>query len=327
MRDLVQDNFEIIELPESEVISEPGFYRISLERHHNQPCDGPSVTSGVLRKMELESPADVWAFHRLNPNRWESKQTDALRLGRAMACFVEGGPELLEEEFRALPENKPKRPTPAQMKAYNEGRGTEAGIRSVEFWANVEADSRDIITEAEWEQLCNMGKVLVADPAASAVMDGVPEVSMAWKDERTGIWCLARPDTVSFSGLVTDYKKMATRGTSFNERLVDHRITQHGYDMQGAFACEGFKQLTDHWPSFGIIAQWDSPPHHVILREISDEDLRIGAFRNNRALTRVRECLDSGIWPGPGETTGVYRRPDWQREMLLEEMQIEGKAP
>ena len=326
MRDFPSD-YEIIDLPEGALITRPGFYRISLYRHHNQPCDGPSVTSGILRKMELSTPADVWAFHKLNPNRWERRETDALRMGRAMACFIEGGPELLEEEFRVLPENKPRKPTAAQDTAYNNGSASDAAVRSVEFWRDVADDPRDIITEAEWDLICTMGKVLAADPAAKAVMDGIPEVSMAWKDARTGLWCLARPDTVSFSGLSTDFKKIATQGGPFDARLVDRRITDHGYDMQGAFACEGFEQLTGRWPDFGILAQWSQAPHHVILREIAEEDLRIGQFRNRRALTRFAECLASGHWPGPGEIVGAYHRPEWQRERLIEEMQIEGKAP
>jgi hypothetical protein len=120
---------------------------------------------------------------------------------------------------------------------------------------------------------------------------------------------------------------MATMGGAFDERLVDSRITLHGYDMQGAFACEGFEQLTGHWPAFGIIAQHDVAPHSVILREIPDEDLRIGKFRNHRSLTRFRECLDSGHWPGPGENLGAYQRPTWQREQLLEEMNTAGTSP
>lgn len=326
MRDL-HTEFPIIDLPEGELISEPGFYRISLDRHHNQPCEGPSVTSGVLRKMELQSPADVWAFHKLNPDRWEREETPALRMGRAMACFIEGGPELLEEEFRVLPANKPRRPTIGQLTAYDNGTATDTGAKSVEFWREVEADPRDIVTETEWDLICTMGKVLAQNPAAATVMEGLPEVSMAWKDEATGLWCLARPDTVSFSGLSTDFKKMATRGGAFDDRLVDRRITEHGYDMQGAFACEGFEQLTGNWPMFGIIAQWDQPPHHVIMREIADEDLRMGQFRNHRALRNFRHFLDSGHWPSPGDVTGVYHRPEWQRERLIEEMQIEGKAP
>ena len=68
-------------------------------------------------------------------------------------------------------------------------------------------------------------------------------------------------------------------------------------------------------------------PHHVILREIAEEDLRIAQFRNRRAIDRFHECLTSGHWPGPGEDVGVYQRPDWQRTMLIEQMQIAGTSP
>ena len=45
--------FEIRTLADGELIAEPGFYNISLDRHHAQPCNGPSVTSGILRKMGI----------------------------------------------------------------------------------------------------------------------------------------------------------------------------------------------------------------------------------------------------------------------------------
>lgn len=319
---------QIRTLAPGEKISEPGFYNIPLAVHHGQPCVGPSVTSGVLRKMELRTPADVWAFSLLNPERWESKDTPALRLGRAMAAYVEGGMDAVKEHFQILPADKPRRPTPQQIKAYDEGLATDAGRVSVEFWRKVENDTRDPVTDAEIEMIANMGRVLSADPAASAVMGGMPEITMAWEDPRTGLWCLARPDTVNFDGTVTDYKKINTAGRPFNHRMIDARITDHGYDMQLAFAAEGFEALTRNWPnSAGIIAQWDEPPHHVILRDISEEDLRLGQFRNRRALLRFAECLESGHWPGPGEDIAAYQRPDWQRQMLIEQMQTEGVAP
>jgi len=59
----------IRDLAADQIITEPGLYRMSLERHHSQPSAGVSVTSGILRKMELATPADVWAFHQLNPAR------------------------------------------------------------------------------------------------------------------------------------------------------------------------------------------------------------------------------------------------------------------
>jgi hypothetical protein len=319
---------EIIELADDKQIDRPGFYRLPLSRHHNQPCDGVSVTSGILRTMELQTPADVWAFHVLNPNRWEKKETDALRLGVAMACFVEGGKERVLQSFRIHPEDKPRSPTAAQIAAYDEGRATEAGQISVEYWRAVDAEPDDYLTLAELETICTMGAVLAADPAAAAVMGGIPEVTMAVQDERTGLWLLSRPDTVNFDGSVTDYKKMNTQGRPFSHRVVDNRITDHAYDMQIAFAAEVFEALTGTWPGVaGIVAQSDAPPHHVILREIAEEDLRFGQFRNRRAIDRFAECLASGHWPGPGDDVGAYQRPEWQRTRLLEEMQMAGVAP
>lgn len=319
---------ELTLLGEDELISKPGFYAISLDRHHSQPCIGPSVTSGILRKMELWTPADVWAFSKLNPDRYESEDTDALRLGRAMAAYVEGGMDAVGQHFVALPEDKPRRPVPAQIKAYEEGRATDAGKLSVEFWAKVDQDPRHILTDSELKMIDNMGKALVRDPAAVAALDGIPEITMAWQDEETGLWLLARPDTVNFDGTITDYKKVNTQGRPFNHRVVDSRITDHGYDMQLAFGAEVFERLTGDWPEMAaIVAQWDKPPHHVILREILEEDLRIGQFRNRRAIRRFAECLASGDWPGPGVDISFYKRPEWQREMLLQQMNTEGTSP
>jgi hypothetical protein len=322
------DMTSIRELGPKQIITEPGFYQMPLERHHNQPCDGPSVTSSILRTMEIATPADVWAFHPLNPQRWEQEEKKALRLGRAMALYVEGGLERLEEGFRVLPANKPSRPTLAQEIAYREGRASDAAIRSILFWRDVAEDPRDAITEAEWELLANMGKALKRDPAASAALGGIPEITMAWKDEVNDLWCLSRPDQISFSGMLSDYKKVSTQGRPFSARLVDHRITEHGYHQQMAFAAEGFEVLTGNWPDeVGLVFQSDTAPHHVILRAIEEEDLRFGLFQNRRARARFRECLDSGHWPGPGEHIGSYRMPDWFRERLIEEMQVAGTAP
>lgn len=319
---------EIRTLGPDEKITESGFYNISLERHHSQPCDGVSVTSGILRTMEQATPADVWAFHQLNPDRWDREETDALRLGVAMALFVEGGKDAVLTKFKLHADDKPRRPTRPQIEAYDKGAPTEAGRASVEYWRAVDAEPSAYLTPQELETICEAGKVLAADPAAAAVMGGIPEVTMAVQDERTGLWLLSRPDTVNFDGSVTDYKRIAAAGEPFTARLVDHRITKHGYDMQLGFAAEVFELLTGSWPQVaGIVAQAAAKPYHVVLREISEEDLRIGQWRNRRAIDRFAECLASGHWPGPGEHVGAYQRPEWQREMLLKEMNTEGVAP
>jgi hypothetical protein len=312
----------------NELIRANGFYRLPLERHHSQPCEGVSVTSGVLRQMELATPADVWAFHMLNPDRWERKETDALRMGVAMALYVEGGAEGVLTGFSLHDEPKPRRPTPAQVVAYESGGGTDAGVASVEYWRAVDADPQSYLTAEEFTEICVMGAVLARDPVAAAVMAGEPEITMAWHDEETNLWILSRPDTVSFDGAVSDYKRMATRGSPFSWRVVDQRITDHGYDMQLALAAEAYERITGERPtSAGIVAQWVQAPHHVILRGFSDDDLVMAQFRNRRALRTFRRCLDSGHWPGPGEDVGNYRRPQWQAEMIMADMAAQHQAP
>lgn len=311
-----------------EKIAEPGLYAIPLERHHSQPCEGFSVTSGVLRTMELGTPADVWAFHRLNPARFEKEETDALRLGIAMALYVEGGPNRVLEAFELHADDKPRKPTKPQIAAYDAGRASDAAIASVEYWRKVDADPQSYLTRAELDEICAMGAVLERDPNASVVMRGMPEVTMAWQDEATGIWVLSRPDVISLEPSVIDYKKMAVRGGYFSGHVVDRRIDDGGYLQQIALGAEGFERLTGEWPKLtGIVAQLGSPPYHVITRAMDEEDLRIAQFQNRRALNRIHECLTSGHWPGPGEVVGSYWMRKEHRERLLNEMNMEGKAP
>jgi hypothetical protein len=367
-------------LAPGEQITEAGFYNISLDVHHGQPCDGPSVTSGILRTIEHGTPADVWAFHKLNPNRWEKPETDALRLGRAMAAWIEGGMDAVAKEYLVLPEDKPNRPTDAMLESYRSngsgdlsmfailpekrprrpsqaqieavqnGVGSDTAVEAVrfwhaidqdprtyvtqaefdaiitqkgriEFWANVEADGRTPLSDAEITMIRNMGRAFDEDPAAAAIMGGLPEITMAWRDPETGLWLLARPDTVNFDGTVTDYKKVAAQGRPFTAGLIDRRITQHGYHMQLAFAGEGMEALGIGWPQLAaIVAQSDAPPHHIIPRVINEEALRFGQFQNRAALRTFATCLDTGHWPGPGELIGEYQMPEFEKQRIADRM-------
>ena len=314
------DAGQIHELGAGEVISEEGFYSLPLVRHHGQPCAGASVTSSVLRTMELASPADVWAFHQLNPDRYERAASPALRRGAAMAAFIEAGPEGLERVVRVLPKDKPRRPTEAQLRNYALGRASDAARASVEYWRDVDADPRDPISEEVFDQLYEAGKVLARDPAARVALGGVPEISAAFWCEESRLWVLSRPDVMSFDGSVIDYKQWAPQGSFFDARFVDRRITGGFYHMQLALAAEAYERLTGDWPhTVGFVVQMPTPPYHVVLRAVDEDDLRLGMLQNRRARLRFRECLDSGHWPGPGEHVGAYQMPGWLHERLNEE--------
>lgn len=319
---------QIQTLADDEKITEPGIYRMSLDRHHSQPCDGVSVTSGVLRQMELASPADVWAFHKLNPKPWVRPETDALLMGRAMAAIVEGGTEEFGKHFAVLPAEKPRRPTEAQIAAYDAGAITDANRKSVEFWRKVDTDPRDYVSTAQWEMMVNMGGVLASDPVAYDMMQGIPEVTMAWRDDLTGLWCLARPDVVNLDGSTADYKKVNTQGRAFTAHGCDRKIEAYGYQMQMGFAAEGMQQVGIGWPQqAGLVFQVDKPPHSVIVRSLSEDALRWGQILNRRALDAFSTCLQNDHWPGPGEEIGEYTPSSYATERLLECLEDAGVEP
>ncbi|WP_065330354.1 PD-(D/E)XK nuclease-like domain-containing protein [Tritonibacter mobilis] len=323
-------SIEIRTLEPGEKISEPGFYNIPLDVHHSQCCEGVSVTSGVLRRMEQEYPGDVWAFHDLNtdPDKFTREDTDALRLGRAMAAYIEGGADEVEAHFYVLPDNRPNRPTRQQLAAIKEGRGSKSAMTSMSFWKEADNDPRDQITESQFQLIQDMGKGLQRDPAAAAILGGIPEVTMAWQDQRTGIWCLSRPDQVAFDGFVGDYKKISPQGQPFDHALCYRAIEKHRYDMQIAFACEGFEILTRHQPNAaGLLFQSDRRPHFCIPIEIGEEEIAFGTFHNHKSLRRFKECLDAGYWPEPGEQPGYFHWSDEKRQQILDEMQTAGVAP
>jgi hypothetical protein len=98
--------------------------------------------------------------------------------------------------------------------------------------------------------------------------------------------------------------------------------------MQMAFAHEGFERLTQNQPqAVGLIFQSDRRPHFCIPVEIPEEEIEIGRFYNHRSLWRIKECMDSGHWPEPGEHPGIFHWSDEERERILEEMNMEGTAP
>lgn len=322
---------DIIDLGPDDKITSPGLYRLPLQQHHDQPADGPSVTSSTLRTLSMHGPSKVWATSKLNPYRYPRDDKTAFRLGRAMHCIVEGGWDAVAREFNIFPEDTPKRPTPAQRKAVAEGRGSDAAIRSVSFWDWVEdqeAAGKSFLSDAETTMIAEMGAVIAQTEVAVALLQGLPEITMAAKDDETGLWLLARPDVLTFDGLISDYKKTSTQGRAFDSRHCDRTIMNHRYDMQLEFAADVYKRLTGADPdSLAVIFQEDKPPFDVLVRGIDSDARYYAAAENERARHLFAHCLETGKWPHPEDQIGTFRVPEWYAERMSNDLDRDGKLP
>jgi hypothetical protein len=306
-------------------IAIPGFYQIEMDRHHGQPCDGISVTSGVLRRMIQHGPQYTWAFHRLNPDCRDEPDTQPKAFGRAMATALELGIGGLKTLYKAVDEGAPSRPTATQRKAFEaKGYWSKNAQRRVDWWEEFDARPGELITQGQLSLITDMATALLSDEnkeLAQVALGGIPELDMAWKDTKSGLWALSRLDNISGDGVLVDYKTIDPGGEPFDWKLCDRKIDKLGYYQQGAFGATGWRQLTGNDPSaVAILFQSVKWPHACILREIQPHYLRLGQLQNRYAMDRFAECLELDDWPGPGRDVGAYQMAPWLEEKIEREM-------
>jgi hypothetical protein len=317
-------------LPEDGVIREPGAYRISMEVYHGQPCEGPSISSSGIRTIVNESPWHFWSQSNLNPNRYpETEQSDALTLGKATHALVLGD-EVFDEHFIYVPGDAPRRPTQQQITAYEQGRSTDVGKQSVEWWRDFEvrAAGRALLTDTQIQHIGYMAENVRKSPEAMlALTGGLTEVSLIWRDEITGVWLKSRPDVIPDNGWdAADLKTFAPRHKDLGF-AVQRAITDHGYMMQMALAAMGAEAVFGVSTSeYVLVFVQSSPPYCVIPVRLDEEALYLGKVLCRHGIDTFARCLDRNEWPGPVEGIMTYTVPPSISGRIYD-LQTKGEMP
>jgi len=132
--------------------------------------------------------------------------------------------------------------------------------------------------------------------------DGLPEQSLFWEHERTGIPLRARldwlPEMKSGRPIIADYKTAdSAEPAKFAKAVADY-----SYHQQHAWYADGLAALYGALPSFIFVVQEKTPPYLVSVVELEPEAVRIGRARNERAIDIYRHCVKTGDWPGYTDT-------------------------
>jgi hypothetical protein len=137
------------------------------------------------------------------------------------------------------------------------------------------------------------------------------EVTLQWLDSATGLACKGRLDAVD-DEWVTEIKTTYDAASSAMSRSMG-RYDYHcqlAHYRAGAIACG----LADESVRARIIAVESSAPYDVAIYEVDDEALMVGEEEVARLLARVRECTDTGVWPGRYAEPQVLSLPGWMRD-------------
>jgi hypothetical protein len=279
-------------------ISVPGIYEgVPIEIYHSgRACVGPSISSSGLRTIFAESEAHYWDNSPLNPNRAPSKEGAHFSLGRAVHHA------LLGEAF--FTQTFVVRPAEIFDPKEDKGKGKLVawnGNRSVckEWMAEAKEIGKTVLTPEDLEKIKGIALSLGKEPMVVAgVLNGAIECTMAWIDQETGVWCLARPDVIpTDSGDFVDLK--TTQSVLYNDMV--RSIGEYGYHQQGALIAEGYQILVGKpIATFSLYFVESSRPHCARMVQLKDHDLLLGRQQNRNALRRFVEALNSGVWPGPG---------------------------
>lgn len=160
-----------------------------------------------------------------------------------------------------------------------------------------------------------MADAIRLHPLAARLLEpgaGVPEQSLFWTDEETGVMLRCRPDWVRepINGItpVVDYKT----ADSAEPGAVRRSVQRWGYHQQDPWYMDGLRALgIAERPVFIFVVQEKTPPYLTTVVQLEPEAVDRGRELNRRAIQTYADCVASGRWPGYSDDIVHISLPDW----------------
>lgn len=241
------------------------------------------VSSSILKRA-FETDWESARYSETHP----SEDKPYFMVGRAVHSLVLGEGEMPELKL--------------------DGR-TKAGKEQAERTAG---SSTPLLTKAQMEQVEGMAAAVAADKTSQSVLlGGMPEQSITWQDEETGVWCKCRPDSLGDLFCV-DVKTCQDP----SPRAFAKDAANLGYALQAAFYLRGILAVTGGWPTFVFLAVGKNAPYRAQCYVLPEKYLEAADRQVGQLLGEYAEHLESGKWPGlPGGIQAV-EFPGWAEHQL-----------
>lgn len=279
-------------------ITKPGMYSgVPLDLYHKaEICDGPSISSSGLRKLnpDVGSPAHFYAQWDGNPNRAEDDdEKRAYVIGRAIHHLLLGE-KFFAKLFVVRPPELPHYKT-GELRAWHGNH-----IECKEWLEQQRKLGRASLSPQEVEvikQVCiSVGN---APLYKEGILSGLIERSLFWRDKETGIWLKWRPDAIPTSS--ADFGELKTTRSVLYPSLMQ-TLRAYAYYQQGALGRWGCREVLGmEMASFTFLFAEKDVPFCTRDVRLEDEDMQRGERMNRATLRIFADCMKKKRWPGPGE--------------------------
>lgn len=216
------------------------------------------------------------ALDYLHATTTESKDTTGRARGRYLHTLV-FEPEKAGDEYAIFPGETRRGKEWEAFKAANEGKA--------------------ILKAEEAEEVQAQAAAVRNHPAIQPYLEGGSfEVSLKWTDPETGLECKGRMDWWHApSRTLIDLKGTSTIHPHYFARIV----ARQGYHCQLAHYANGIKAATGREPAqVVLLAACTKPPFDIGPFLLSGDDLYAGGVEVADLLRKVKECRESGQYPG-----------------------------
>lgn len=248
------------------------------------PKDIRLTLSASALKEFVRSPA-----HYIQYRLEGSKDSQAFAEGNAYHTWVLQQ-ELFFTKYRILDENK--RPFPDKNYQTKANKDWKA-----EFFAQCGKDKVLAVTQAEFERIQEMHKILMSKPDAAELINYTRA-----KFEREVNW---KKRGIPFKGFIdidadVFYADLKTT-VNADPKAFQRDIWNFRYDLQGACYSDaranGTRNFGQHDP-FYIIAQEKTAPYEVSVHYLNNEILDRAYEEMINAVDMFKQCIEDSNWPG-----------------------------
>lgn len=178
------------------------------------------------------------------------------------------------------------------------------------FRANAELHGKRVIKQSELDAAMAMAAAVRRSRLAQRYLSrGLPEQTIVWRDEPTGLLCKGRVDWLSHA--VADVGVELKTTGSITPRDFEPRFARAQYDVQMAFYADGFRAVTGRSLGCKCVVVESAPPFDVGVYDLT-EAIDTGRMYYREMLTRLVECLRTNEWPGQLADERSLRLPFWR---------------
>ena len=280
----------------------PGLHNISAEAYHSDPCERPSLSSTIAKKLLAQSPLHAWtASPRLNPD-YVSKDSKTFDIGRAAHRAILGK----GEDFVAIPEAVLAANGAASTKEAKAfiAEAREAGLTPLKA---DDVAAVDLMASSVKRQLALMGITLSPDRSEMVAVADIDS-----------IMCRAMIDNAPADNRLPLYDLKTT--TDASPEAITRAVEAYGYDVQAAHYLDVWEAATGERRKFRFIFVEKEPPFACSVIQLfddvdSDADWMGAARSKAKEARRIwGECLKLDYWPGYPARVQIIGARGWEQQ-------------